>query len=55
MFKVEPRGWGINIEATYQDADWLAEFLRTKTRTPQDLEKAEQLYKELVHVLGLPT
>lgn len=52
MFYVKPEGWGFVIEADLDDMRWLAGFLRTKTRTPADLERAGRLYDSIAQALG---
>jgi hypothetical protein len=51
QFKVEPKGWGINIEADYEGAHFLANFIQTKRIAPHEESAAFNLYTQLNEAL----
>ena len=51
-FYVNRVGWGFEIEADYEAARWLAEFLRKRTITPADEAVAVELHNQLMNALG---
>jgi hypothetical protein len=48
---VQGVGWGVVIEADYEAARWLREFVRTKRILPSEEHIAVQLYEQLSEVL----